>query len=86
MVHGLCDLNKKEIEMKTKIEQTTSSIPWKIVMKLANISCDADGSWNIVIYPPEKQESISVPIDNTIYANNSHGFPIKPPSDEDRGI
>ena len=85
----------------TNIEQTTtsvvslSSIPWKKVRKLVNdsiaaganvdINCDADGSWNIAIYPPEKHESISVPVGNTIYANNAHGLPIKPPSDSISG-
>ena len=61
----------------TNIEQTTTStaslsgIPWKKVRKLVkeciesganvNINCDADGFWNIAIYPPERQEKITVP-------------------------
>lgn len=85
----------------TNIEQTTTSvsamsgIPWKKVRKLVNdsiaaganvdISCEADGSWSVAIYPPEKHEYISVPVGNTIYANNAHGLPIKPPSDSISG-
>lgn len=87
--------------MENKIEQTTTSaaslsgIPWKKIKKLVNdciksganvdINCYADGSWNIAIYPPEKQESIHVPIGNTITLNNSHGISIKSPSDSISG-
>lgn len=81
----------KEVTSTTASVSTMSGIPWKKVRKLVNdciesganvdISCDADGSWNIAIYPPEKQESISIPVGNTIYANNAHGLPIKPPSE-----
>ena len=67
----------EELDMDKEITSTTTSvaamsgIPWKKVRKLVNdsiaaganvdISCDADGSWNIAIYPPEKQEKITVP-------------------------
>jgi len=77
------------IIVPTTFVSSVSSIPWKKVRKLVNdsiaaganvdISCDADGSWNVAIYPPEKHESIPVPIGNTIYANKTHGLPIHPP-------
>ena len=61
----------KEITSTTTSVSAMSGIPWKKVRKLVNdsiaaganidISCDADGSWNIAIYPPEKQEKITVP-------------------------
>ena len=81
----------KEITSTITSVSAMSGIPWKKVRKLVNdsiaaganvdISCNADGSWNIAIYPPERHESIPIPIGNTIYANNAHGLPIKPPSD-----
>ena len=77
----------KEITSTITSVSTMSGIPQKKIRKLVNdsmaaganidISCDADGSWSIAIYPPEKQESISVPTGNTIYVNNSNVIPIK---------
>lgn len=85
----------KEITSTTTSVSAMSNIPWKKVKKLVNdciksganvdINCYADGSWNIAIYPPEKQESIPVPIGNTITLNNSHGISIKSPSDSISG-
>ena len=61
----------KEITSTTTSVSAMSGIPWKKVRKLVkdsiavganvDICCDADGSWNIAIYPPEKQEKITVP-------------------------
>lgn len=61
----------KEMEVKTTSVSAMSGIPWKKVRKIVNdsiaaganidISCDADGSWNIAIYPPEKVDRITVP-------------------------
>ena len=75
----------KEITSTITSVSAMSGIPWKKVRKLVNdsiaaganvaINCDADGSWNIAIYLPEKQESISVPNCDTIYVNNSHDIP-----------
>lgn len=81
----------KEFTSTTTSVSAMSGIPWKKVRKLVkkciesganvNINCDADGFWNISIYPPEKQEFIPVSIGGTIYANKVHGLTIKPPSD-----
>ena len=61
----------KEIMTTTTSASAMSGIPWKKVKKLVNdsiaaganvdISCEGDGSWNIAIYPPEKQNKITVP-------------------------
>ena len=61
----------KEITSTTTSVSAMSGIPWKKVRKLVKeciesganvtINCDADGFWNIAIYPPEKQEKITVP-------------------------
>ena len=61
----------KEITSTITSVSAMSGIPWKKVRKLVkeciesganvNINCDADGFWNIAIYPPEKQEKITVP-------------------------
>ena len=85
----------KEITSTITSVSDMSCIPWKKVRKLVNdsitaganvdISCEADGSWSVAIYPPEKHEYISVPTGNTIYVNNSHGIPIKPPNDSVSG-
>ena len=85
----------KEITSTITSVSAMSGIPWKKVRKLVkeciesganvNINCDADGFWNIAIYPPERHESISVPAGNTIYVNNTHGIPIKAPSDSISG-
>ena len=66
----------KEMEVTTTSVSAMSGIPWKKVRKLVNdgiaaganvdISCDADGSWSIAIYPPEKKTTVTVPSDDGI--------------------
>lgn len=66
----------KEITSTTTSVSAMSGIPWKKVRKLINdciaaganidINCDADGSWNVAIYPPEKKTTITVPSDDGI--------------------
>lgn len=65
----------KEVTSTITSVSAMSGIPWKKVRKLVKeciesganvtINCDADGFWNIAIYPPERQEKITVP-DGTI--------------------
>lgn len=86
---------ENEIKTTTTSVSAMSGIPWKRVNELvmdciksgANINLNfySDGSWNVDIYPSERQESISVPVGNTIYVNNTHGIPIKAPSDSISG-
>lgn len=66
----------KEITSTTTSVSAMSGIPWKKVRKLVNdciaaganidINCDADGSWSVAIYPPEKKTTITAPSDDGI--------------------
>lgn len=85
---------ENEIKTTTTSVSAMSGIPWKKVRKLVNdsitaganvdISCDADGSWNIAIYPPEKQEKITVPDGGGWYPVSSPIYNTSPRYTEDK--